>query len=371
MEKVKISPYQLFTLIVLFELGSALVVALGVTAKKDAWLAILMGLVLGLAVFLVNNALYRSYPDQPLTGYVRKIWGPYIGWVVGLAYVWYFTYIASRVLRDFIDLLITLYDLTPEFVLGTGLMVVMIYTLYLGIEVLARLGELFIVVMISLGFIASLFLWMTETVQIERLLPVLENGWKPVLMTVFPQTLTVPFGEMIVFSMIFPYLNRPKKALPIGLMGMAFSGLILTYTISLNIAVLGVDIMGRSPFPLLGTVGKITVANILQNLNVIALLTLIIGGFFKISIFFYAAVLGVTDLFRMKDTQQMVVPLGLVILFFSIAIASDFSLHIEEGLKVVPLYLHLPFQIGIPILLFLTNLFRKRRNKRKTRSAAG
>ncbi|SMO57136.1 spore germination protein [Melghirimyces algeriensis] len=45
-----------------------------------------------------------------------------------------------------------------------------------------------------------------------------------------------------------------------------------------------------------------------------------------------------------------------------IAIAGDYSVHIEEGLKVVPLYLHLPFQIGIPLLLWLTSLVRNRRN---------
>jgi spore germination protein KB len=43
MEKAKISVIQLFAMMFLFELGSALVVSLGSNAKKDAWLAILLG----------------------------------------------------------------------------------------------------------------------------------------------------------------------------------------------------------------------------------------------------------------------------------------------------------------------------------------
>lgn len=44
MEKAKISATQLFILMVLFELGSALLVPLAMRAKQDAWLAILIGM---------------------------------------------------------------------------------------------------------------------------------------------------------------------------------------------------------------------------------------------------------------------------------------------------------------------------------------
>ncbi len=44
MEKAKISASQLFILMVLFELGSALLVPLAIDAKQDAWLAILLGM---------------------------------------------------------------------------------------------------------------------------------------------------------------------------------------------------------------------------------------------------------------------------------------------------------------------------------------
>jgi spore germination protein KB len=49
--KRKIHPIQLFTLMVLFELGSAVVVGLGLEAKQDAWLAILFGMMGGIVLF--------------------------------------------------------------------------------------------------------------------------------------------------------------------------------------------------------------------------------------------------------------------------------------------------------------------------------
>ncbi|MDR6225210.1 GerAB/ArcD/ProY family transporter [Desmospora profundinema] len=372
MEKAKISAFQLFSLILLFELGSALVVGLGMDAEKDAWLAILIGMTAGLVLFLIYERLFRYYPDLPLTGFLQKILGKPLGWVFGLAYVLYFIYIGSRVLRDFIDLLITTeYGLTPELVIGTMMILTMIYVLMMGIEVLARLGEIHLIIMIMLGLVANFFIHVTELVEINRLLPVLEEGWKPVLETAFPLTMTFPFGEMIVFTMLFPYLNRPKKLKRIGLGAMVASGLILAYTIAINIAVLGADVAARSPFPLMGTVGRIIIAEVIQNLDVVALWTLIIGGFFKISLFFYVAVLGVTDLFNIKRHQSIVIPIGIILLISSLIIAENFAAHIEEGLEVVPKYLHLPFQVGIPVLLLIIAAIRHRFMPQTTGTSKG
>jgi len=53
MEKAKIKASQMFILVVLFEMGSAILVGLGVSAKQDAWISMLLGLAGGLLFFLV------------------------------------------------------------------------------------------------------------------------------------------------------------------------------------------------------------------------------------------------------------------------------------------------------------------------------
>ena len=49
MEKAKISATQLFVLVVLFEMGSAILVGIASDAKQDAWIAILLGLAGGIS----------------------------------------------------------------------------------------------------------------------------------------------------------------------------------------------------------------------------------------------------------------------------------------------------------------------------------
>ncbi|MFZ7944666.1 MULTISPECIES: GerAB/ArcD/ProY family transporter [Bacillaceae] len=369
MEKAKIKASQLFILVVLFEMGSAILVGLGVSAKQDAWIAMLLGLAGGLVLFLVYYQLYKYYPDLPFTSYVQKITGKWIGRLLGLLYIIYFLYCASRVLRDFGELLTTtIYFNTPLIVINSLMILTIIYGVHKGIEVIARVGELsfgIIYLMAIAGFSLILF---SGIIHPEFLQPMLENGWKPVLITFIRGTITFPFGEMVVFIMLLPYINDQKKVKAACMGGMILAGINVTITAAINVATLGVDLFQRSNFPLLTTIGKIQLANFIERLDVLFVIYLVIAGYFKISLFFYAAVIGTADIFRFKNHQKLSFPIGFVILFASITIASNYAEHIQEGLRVVPVYLHWPFQIIIPFLLLIIAIFRNR--KKKTTSSS-
>ncbi|MFP5110721.1 GerAB/ArcD/ProY family transporter [Neobacillus sp. C211] len=363
MEKAKISGYQLFVLVTLFEMGSAILFGLGADAKQDAWIAVLLGLISGLLLFLVYHRLFMFYPDITFTIYVQKITGKWIGRFIGFLYIVYFIYQASRIMRDFGELLVTtIYTNTPLFVINCLMILTIIYAIYKGFEVIARVGELFFSIIYFIAIIGVFLVVFSGLIHLSNLRPVLENGWKPVLYTVGRQTLNFPFGEMVVFTMLLPYLNDQKKARKICMGGMILSGINITITVVVNIAALGVDFMIRTPFPLLSTISKIQIADFIERLDVLFMLYLVIGGFFKITLYFYAAVSGTADLFQFKSHQKLSFPIGLIILFASVTVASNYSEHSIEGGKIIPLYLHLPFQIIIPVmLLFIAYLRNVRR----------
>ncbi|MCM3654387.1 GerAB/ArcD/ProY family transporter [Metabacillus litoralis] len=358
MEKAKISVIQLFAMMFLFELGSAIVVSYGIGAKKDAWLAILLAMCGGIILFLIYYFLFLQYPNLPLTGYARKILGKYVGWIVGLLYVVLFLYGASRNLRDFGELLLSsTMPETPLLALIILMVLAVCYVLYLGIEVLARTAEVFIVILIFLGFVGNLFVYFSGNVELDNLQPFLENGWKPILMTV-PITTFFPFGEILAFTMLLPYLNRPELVKKVWLSSVILSGFALSYTISLDIAVLGVEEVERTTFPLLSTIGKVNLFEFIQRLDVIVVFTLLITMFFKTSIFFYSAVIGMVDLFKLKNHKQMILPTGVILIILSMAIASDFTEHLEEGLKLIIYPLYIPFFVIIPLFMLVVAIIR-------------
>lgn len=79
MEKVRISPLQFFSLLVLFQFGTTLVVNLGLQAGKDSWIAMLIGMIMGLLLFSMNAFLYSLFPDKLPTVYYRILLGKYLG----------------------------------------------------------------------------------------------------------------------------------------------------------------------------------------------------------------------------------------------------------------------------------------------------
>ncbi|MBA4494770.1 GerAB/ArcD/ProY family transporter [Paenactinomyces guangxiensis] len=363
MEKTSISANQLFCLVILFELGSSVIVGLGSQAKQDAWLSVLLALVGGVLLFLVFSSLYRQFPGEPLTSYIRSILGKWIGWPLGLVYVLYFMYISARVLNDMSALIqIAWLNRTPMVVLGGMLILSISYVVYHGINVLAKTGEFFLPIYLLSLVISFLLIIFSGLLQMENIQPVGED-WELIIKTAYPLVYTFPFGEMIVFTMLLPYLKKQKKSIKTGLLAIVISGLILSLVIAQNIATVGAHIAGRAPFPFLVAIAKVNIGEFLQRIDVISVFILVVGAFFKVGIFFYAAVMGATDLFRIRKRKQMVYPIGIIILFLSLTISANFVEHIREGLTYVPIYLHIPLQTVVPVLLLLISLLKNRRTK--------
>ncbi|MDA7026473.1 GerAB/ArcD/ProY family transporter [Bacillus sp. CLL-7-23] len=365
MEKAKISAKQLFVLMVLFELGSALLIFPGLSGKQDSWLAILFGGLGGIILFLMYHYLYQLDPNASPYETVSNLLGQRIGWIVSFLYIMYATYIAARVLRDFGEmLLISAYPGTPLLFVNGLLIIVCIFSVRKGIEVLARTGEILFTIMTLLALIGCCLIIASGLIHIDNLKPVLGNGIKPVINSTLTQTLYFPFGELIVFIVILPYLNRPKEVRKTGIWAIIVSALILAVNTATNISVLGVDLTLRSRFPLLSTIQTIQVAEFLDRLDVFFMLVLIIGGFFKVSLFVYAVNIGASMLFKVEHPTRLVVPSGLIILILSVSIASNISEHVVEGLDIAPMFVHLPIQIIFPAVLCLIAFFKKRKKGR-------
>jgi spore germination protein KB len=232
------------------------------------------------------------------------------------------------------------------------------YVLYLGIEVFARTAEVFIVILLFLGLAGNILVLVSGNFDIDHLQPFLENGWKPIITPAY-HNLHFPFAQMLVFMMLLPYINRPELTRKVWLSALISSGLILSWTTSVNIAVLGVEEVERSTFPLLSTIGKVNLFEFIQRLDAIVVFTLLITVFFKASIFFYGAVLGLVDLFKLKSYQQILLPIACILIFWSMIMASNYSEHSEESEKVLFYLLDIPLLVIVPLLMLIVMIIRR------------
>ncbi|MCR6095847.1 endospore germination permease [Salipaludibacillus agaradhaerens] len=372
MNKEKITNYQMFLLMVLFMLGSAVVVGLEMNSQQDAWLTILTGMVFGSVFFLLYGYIFSKHPGRALTSILEDVFGKIIGKLISIGYIGYFLYIAARVTRDFTDLIvIELMMKTPDYIIAIAIIIVVIYASSLGIEVIARTGQLAIIFLFGLGGLVIVFALIDQLPDFSRLEPVLEEGWGRILTNAFPVATTFPFGELIAFTMFFPFFkeNKTKKVVMTGLSAIVVSGVTLASLSALIVAINAPEVMDDLAFPLLDAIKKINIADIIQRLDPIGILFLVIGGFYKISLFVYAANVAFNHVLKLKKNVFMQGFLAIVPLVASFYIAENFIEHLYIGLEIVPYYLHLVFQLYIPLLLivgiWVRSAFEKKKAKKK------
>ncbi|MFD9627284.1 GerAB/ArcD/ProY family transporter [Peribacillus muralis] len=354
MDSKKIDSLQLFCLIIIFEFGSSALLDVGKEAGRSSWIVPLLGTVLGCVLYGVYTALFRYYPALPLTGYVSKILGKYIGSIVAALYILYFMYITARVTLDFSGLLVTtVYKNSSVFLVSLLMLISIAYVTSQGLQAIGRFSILcFIITALTIVGIVALEI-VEKLPEPVNLLPILDQGWQPIIQELLPKAVTVPFGEMIAFTMIFPVLKNAKKARKTGIFALIVSGLYLSFSLALHTSILGEDVMKRAIFPVLSAVTLIDIGHFLTRLEVFVINILVILGFFKILLFFYCAVIGLADLIQTKNKNRLIIPCALVVFILVQVIQTNYVEHLYIGFNIVPYYLHLPFQIIIPTVLLL------------------
>ncbi|MCC3645916.1 hypothetical protein JGK52_04360 [Cytobacillus oceanisediminis] len=129
------------------------------------------------------------------------------------------------------------------------------------------------------------------------------------------------------------------------------------YEVSLQLinpaAVAGKSQVPNSPYVVYKATGK-TIDTALERISVN------ISRYFKIAIFTFAGMnLAKSRMAKVKP-QVVTVSILVIILLLSYAYAENLSQHLEIGLKFVPLFIHLPLAILLPILLFIITFIKMR-----------
>jgi spore germination protein KB len=348
-----ISYTQLFLLIFFFEIGSAVVIGVGDEAKQDAWIAVLLASFIGAALMFVYVKILDLSSQNGLYSGLGSLLGTKISKCITFVYVVYFLYIAARVLRDFIELVNTvIYPQTSGEIIGILFILTVMYYLYHGLEVSARSLVVFMPYIVSFLFLIVLFLWVNKSIDINRMRPIFADGSRPIIAAIYPELMTFPFGETVVFLCLMSYVQQKKQLFKVCTAAVIVSGVLLSFFTSIKLAVLGADLSSTASFPLLSAIRRISIADFLERLDALVVFVILVGIFIKVLLFILAALKGM-EVISSIPYRFFILPVGGILSVLMIIIADNYAEHIQEGLQFVPYYIHLPLQYGIPIFLLI------------------
>ncbi|MGB9887000.1 MAG: GerAB/ArcD/ProY family transporter [Moorellales bacterium] len=324
-------------------------------AGHDAWLSIFLALPGGLAVAWMVVSLCRRFPEKDFFECAEEVLGRVPARVVEVSYVWWFLHTASLITLEFAAFLCAaiLPDTPPLVFFVVGLAVVA-YLVRLGPEVMGRYAQT--VLPLTLLLLSVVLLLAVRDMEMCRLLPVFDRPFPLVL-----KGAAAPlawFGEVVVFGLIIPHLNRPDEALRAAARGLLFTAFCLWASVTATIAVFGPALPAGWLFPTYNTVRVVSIANFLERLDAVVVAAWMFGGFIKVGMFYYAAALGSARILGIKDYRPLVLPVGAVIVALATLCRSVVELR-DFAARVWPIYAFIPYGAGIPLLLLLVAVLRR------------
>lgn len=355
LERGKISGIAL-ALILINLVGATAVVALpAVTAKsalRDAWLTPVVSAFSGIFVILLVTALGRRFPGKSLIEYTQDILGSWPGKAVGLLYLFFFFNSSGVITREFGELLsATVMPRTPILIFNTVIVLLAAYSVRSGLEVLARLSELLLPWVITLYTV--IILLGLQKADFSRLLPVLENGFAPVLLGSLTPLGWV--GEVLLLGMILPYLSKPHNGRKIGIWSVVSLGFLLVIDEIANITVFGREVT-RLKYPTFMIPSEILLGGFLR-IDALFVILWTAGLLTKLAIFYYVTVLGTAQLLKLKDYKPIVLPVGVIITALSILSfqnAVEIPIHITKHFPAFAYF----YEWLIPLFLLLIAIIR-------------
>lgn len=356
--------FRLFCVIFLFTVGTALFFNIGSAAGRDSWIAILTATVPGALLTAGYLGLFGVQGRNDLYQLLRKAFGRVAGSATGYLYVIYFLYIGSRDVRDLSELINNAILIeTPSLIVALSFVALLAYIVWNGMGNLPRMSVIFFG-LFAMGFVATVCLFfMSGKYDWSNIRPVLGDGVGPVLKPVFLQIIEFPFGETIVLMTVPGIFNgKIGKTGVWTAMGAALAGgMVLSIASIMEIVTMGVPVLSRATFPFLSSARNVSFGFFIERIEIIAVFIFILAVTLKAVLLFYAALRG-SESFSGCSVRSLTIPLAIVLCFNSLFVSRNIGEHFQEGLALVPVYIHLPMQILFPLGM-LVALRRKQRGR--------
>lgn len=357
LDKKKITGTQFMFSVACFIQSSSLLTSFFTSiTKQDSWIAVILGSIASLPILLIYAYMMKIFPNKNLIEINDMVFGPVIGKIFSIIYVWFFMTLSAINTKDLAEFVQkTILEDTPSIVVVGLLFILCAWAIRNGIEIVTRYSLLFTFIAMVIVILTVFFT--VEHMEMDNFLPILQQPKMTYVQATHIIT-TIPFGEIVVFLMIHPNLDiEPKKRMKYLLYGFLIGGLTLLIVVLRDIAVLSKTIE-IFLLPSFETLRLISVYSTLSRVESLFAVTLIILMFFKISILYYVSVMGVAYIFKMKSYKPLVLSIGVIIIIYSYNVYPSIIAHMESGSKTAPFGWYVIESI-LPLITVITAKIRK------------
>lgn len=323
---------------------------------QEAWLALVLAAVGGMLLAGVPSVLVAVRHPRLGPGQIaRNLLGRWAGGLVSLLYAGGLLYILGLCLRDIVDFAqIVLLPGTPGLAIILLFGTLCLYGIWHGLEPLVRVAfQTLVFMLVAAGTLP--FLQLRE-ISIKHVDPFLYHGWGALMRATF---IALPwYTEVIAVMALVQHLKHPRKAWTWLVVGTAIAVAplaLLTLHMTLS---LGSELPGRFLYPTYYLVQLISIAKIVERIEIILVVLFLTGMFMKSSLYLYIAAETVAHTFGLKDHRWPATVLVVVGGVVAHLWGSTLNLLYWEG-RADFILIKLGLEIGIPVLLLAASVIRQ------------
>ncbi|TGE34828.1 hypothetical protein E4K67_28555 [Desulfosporosinus fructosivorans] len=323
-------------------------------SKQDVWQVMLITLVMDAAIAIIYFILGMRYPQQTMIQYSETILGPWLGKISGLLFILFFGYMTLIILKtvsEFIDTV--LLTGTPELAINFILLLISLYAVNAGLEVVARLSEIIAPLMLIALLIILTF--SLNRVELGNLRPVFQHDvWELLKLSLLPISL---YGVCVTMGVFMPYHNNPKESLKAKWIAISSVTILSIMTLMSLITIFGTSYSSQQVYPVFRLAQIIKVGDFFERIETLVIIFQIAGAFVSLVILYYSSVLGLAQILKIQRYQTLTPYFGVTMLILSEFVFSNIA-EMHQFTETIFPFLAIFIEVFLIIMLLIVSIIR-------------
>jgi spore germination protein len=298
--KDQITTPQAAIVVINFILGTGILTLPSASVEKvktpDVWITVVLGGLIAMIAGVIMVKLNQQFPEKTFYQYSQEIVGNWVGKFLSLLIVFYFLITSGFQVRAMVEVTgFFLLEGTPIWAITISFIWVSLYLTLGGINPIARMFEIIFPITVILFLLVAFMSF--GIFELDNIRPVLGLGVIPVLKGV--KTTALAYTGFEIMLLLSAFMKQPHKAVKAVLVGVSIPLIFYVITVILVIGAFSVDGVVTRTWPTLDLMRSFEIHGLIfERFESLLLVIWIMQIFSTFTIAYYAAALGLAQLFK-------------------------------------------------------------------------
>lgn len=359
--KTQISNAMLIAIIINLVYAKAIGVTQGILARQaggDMWIVTIFSTIFGLFVMLLTVATIKRLPEKNILEQTKALVGKWGEKLIAIALFLFFLGAFGGIMITIVYHLMDYFlpDM-PVFVFVVVILIVGVYGLFKGIEVMARLAVLGLFSIITLNIL--LLLGSLSFFEIHNFQPVLRNGFLNAVEVTKHHNADWGMATLMV-AILLPMVKQKEKWTTYSLKGIFYGGVFIVMWPILEVGVLSSEVAGQYIVACMQMARSAEIGQFVHRYELIMVIFFSLSALIQVVFCLLCASISAKHIFGAQRLSIFFIPVTLILGGFGYWIV-DNHIRAMDFLTYYWPYIAMPVTFGVPITVFVLGMILKKK----------